>query len=211
MVLLASSQGTSTFLGKFSSFLGSGLWLNRNLVAYQGKQPNPPIIKECIAKAAEFFFLIQGSGTCSKKIPLPVFWVKPDLGWHKLNTDASVLSSRNRASGGGLLRDLNGSWVKDFSRIIGTTSCLLAEFWALRDAQPIVDDCRNILQAFQEYHLQHCYRETNKAADLLAKLGHCPSGPFAYYVTPPFDMMVLSTDSNAVICTRLTRVLTDTD
>lgn len=28
------------------------LWLNRNLVAYQGKQPNPPIIKECIAKAA---------------------------------------------------------------------------------------------------------------------------------------------------------------
>ena len=98
--------------------------------------------------------------------------------------DASVLSSSNYASGGGLLRDSNGSWVKGFSRKVGTSSCLLAELWALRDdlimarnihveekliinvdalevinllsnaeatnqlTQPIVDDCRNILQAF---------------------------------------------------------------
>ena len=46
--------------------------------------------------------------------------------------DASVLSSSNYASGG-VLRDSNGSWVKGFSRKIGTSNCLLAELWALRD------------------------------------------------------------------------------
>ena len=80
-----------------------------------------------------------------------------------------------------------------------------------RLTQPTVDDCRNILQAFQEVHLQHCYRETNKVADFLAKLGHGQSDPFVYYVTPPFSIMeALSDDANAVLYNRTTRVVTDT-
>ena len=78
-----------------------------------------------------------------------------------------------------------------------------------RLSQPIVDDCRNILQAFQEVHLQHCYRETNKVADFLAKLGHRQSDPFVYYVTPPFGILeALSNDANAVLYNRVTRVVT---
>ena len=49
--------------------------------------------------------------------------------------------------------------------------------------QTIMDDCRNILQAFQEFNLQHHYKETNKPADFLTKLGHNQSNPFVYYVT----------------------------
>ena len=78
-----------------------------------------------------------------------------------------------------------------------------------RLSQPIVDDCRNILQPFQEVHLQHCYRETNKVTDFLAKLGHRQSDPFVYYVTPPFGIMVLmealSDDTNAVLYNRTIR------
>ena len=77
-----------------------------------------------------------------------------------------------------------------------------------RLTQPIVDDCRTILQAFQ-VQLQHCYRETNKAADFLAKLGHSLSEPFVYYVTPPFGIMeVLSNYANAILYNRATRVVT---
>lgn len=48
-------------------------------------------------------------------------------------------------------------------------------------------------------------QETNKAADLLVKLGHSQCDPFVYYVAPPLDIMdVLSADSNTVICTHLT-------
>ncbi|KAK7842364.1 hypothetical protein CFP56_014057 [Quercus suber] len=35
--------------------------------------------------------------------------------------------------GVGLLRDSNGAWVQGFSRLIGSSSVLLAELWALRD------------------------------------------------------------------------------
>ena len=78
-----------------------------------------------------------------------------------------------------------------------------------RLTQPIVDDCMNILQAFQEVHLQHCYRETNKAANFLAKLGHSLSEPFVYYVTPTFGIMeALSNDANAVLYNWTTRVVT---
>ena len=91
------------------------LWLNRNSVAFQGKQPNPSIAKICIEKSAEFHFLIQGVEAQNKKIQHPIFWTKPDLGWFKLNTDASVLLSSNYASGGGLIRDSYGSWIRGFS------------------------------------------------------------------------------------------------
>ena len=78
-----------------------------------------------------------------------------------------------------------------------------------RLTQPIVDTCRTILQAFQEVQLQHCYRETNKAIDFLAKLGHSLSEPFVYYMTPHFGIMeVLSNDANAVLYNRVTRVVT---
>ena len=78
--------------------------------------------------------------------------------------------------------------------------------------QPIVADCRNMLQVFQEYHMQHCFRETNKVADLLAKLGRGQSEPFISYVTPPFVVMkALSIDCNAIPCTRLIRASTAFD
>lgn len=93
-----------------------GLWLHLktspyslgNPVAYHGKQSNPAIVKNCIAEAAEFHFLIQGSDTQPQKIQHPISWTKPDLGWYKLNMDASVIPSTNCAGGGGLLRESNG-------------------------------------------------------------------------------------------------------
>nr|POE95000.1 putative ribonuclease h protein [Quercus suber] len=153
------------------------------------------------AKVAEFHFLVRGSSSHPKKTQRFVTWSKPNLGWYKLNTDASVLPSSGRAGGCGLLKDSNGSWVRGFSRLIGSSSILLAELWPLRygiamakslnidkliinvDAsevinlfskpsytnrltQPIVNDCRNMLQAFQEYRMQHYFRETNRAACL---------------------------------------------
>ena len=55
--------------------------------------------------------------------------------------------------------------------------------------QPIVTDCRSILQVFQEYRVQHCYRETNRAADLLANMGRCQDVQFISFVNPPFAVL----------------------
>ena len=75
-----------------------------------------------------------------------------------------------------------------------------------RLTQPIVDDCRNMLQFFQEYHMQYFFRETNKVADLLAKLGRGQSESFISCVTLPFVVMeALSFDCISAPCTRLIR------
>ena len=50
-----------------------------------------------------------------------------------------------------------------------------------------------------------------QSADFLAKLGHCLSEPFVYYMTPPppFGIMeVLSNDANAILYNRATWVVT---
>ena len=127
----------------------------------------------------EFYFLTQGTNSSSHKRNLPISWAKPNPGWHKLNTDASVLSSLSFASGGGLLRDSCGSWVQSFTKKIGTTNYLLVELWALKDGFS------------------------------MASLGHSLFEPFVYYMTPPFGIMeVLSNDANAVLYNRASRVVT---
>ena len=62
-----------------------------------------------------------------------VSWVKPDLGWFKLNTDGAARGSPGAAAGGGLVRDEDGNWVIGFSRKISRTDGFAAEMWALRD------------------------------------------------------------------------------
>ena len=43
------------------------------------------------------------------------------------------MRSPDRAGGGGLIRDHEGTWLKGFARGLGFTNSALAELWALRD------------------------------------------------------------------------------
>ncbi|XP_075650971.1 uncharacterized protein LOC142621564 [Castanea sativa] len=54
---------------------------------------------------------------------------------------------------------------------------------------PLVTDCRDILQAFHQVQLSHCYREANQVADLLAKMGSSHQEEFVYYVSPPLTLL----------------------
>ena len=58
---------------------------------------------------------------------------KPSIGWHKLNTDGASIGNPGKAGDGGIIRDCHGDWVKGYSRSIGYTTNVLAEWWALWD------------------------------------------------------------------------------
>lgn len=47
-----------------------------------------------------------------------VKWMKPPLGWFKLNTDGSSVQQRKVAGGGGVIRDGFGNWVVGFSMVL---------------------------------------------------------------------------------------------
>ena len=62
-----------------------------------------------------------------------VRWNSLSIGWYKLNLDGSSLGNPGRASGGGLIRDSNGVWIKGFTCNIRTSSSVEVELWAFRD------------------------------------------------------------------------------
>ena len=68
-----------------------------------------------------------------RQITIQVRWNRPPVGWFKLNADGASFGNPGKASGGGLIRDHHGSWVKGYMRHIGFTSNIVAEFWALKD------------------------------------------------------------------------------
>ena len=68
-----------------------------------------------------------------RQITIQVRWNRPPVGWFKLNADGASFGNPGKASGGGLIRDHHGSWVKGYMRHIGFTSSIAAEFWALKD------------------------------------------------------------------------------
>jgi hypothetical protein len=60
-----------------------------------------------------------------------VGWKHPQEGWVKLNCDGACKENVNRAGCGGLLRDTNGKWLKEFVRKIGVCNALHAEMCGL--------------------------------------------------------------------------------
>lgn len=64
---------------------------------------------------------------------IQVKWNKPSEGWFKLNMDGASLGNPGRAGGGSVIHDHEGTGIKGFSRLIGHTTSVMAEFWALRD------------------------------------------------------------------------------
>jgi ribonuclease HI len=54
-------------------------------------------------------------------------------GWYKLNSDGASNQTTRRAAAGGLIRDDNGLWVREFGRSLGYCSAYWAEVWALKE------------------------------------------------------------------------------
>lgn len=119
---------TTTLLGAPYFSLALGIWL-----LSKKKTPNSTLAKECVLKAVEFHYLTSNKAPSRPRSTSYICWVKPPLGWSKLNADASVSSNPHFAGGGGLLCNSIGDWIYGFSHSVGSTSILLAELWALRD------------------------------------------------------------------------------
>ena len=54
-------------------------------------------------------------------------------GWCKLNSNGASFGNPGRAGGGGLIQDHRDAWIRGYTRNIGFTTSVIAEFWALWD------------------------------------------------------------------------------
>ena len=109
------------------------LWLHRNNIVF-GRAPNHQDLKaETLAKATEFLYIGINGKQIRTRQTIQVRWLCPPTNWFKLNTDESSLGNPGLASGGGLIRNEKGEWIKGFAYAIRTVTSLVAEFWALKD------------------------------------------------------------------------------
>ncbi|KAK9997522.1 hypothetical protein SO802_022208 [Lithocarpus litseifolius] len=69
---------------------------------------------------------------------------------------------------------------------------------------PILDDCRHLAARFQRIHFNHCYRQANQCADLLARMGAIQELDFISFVSPPADICnAFEDDLNGVYFNRM--------
>lgn len=82
----------------------------------------------------------RGTFDCSPPHRAVTGWLKPDVGWVKVNLDGAVSSSL--ASGcGGVICNAGGNWVKGFSRNLGTmatTNTFLTKLLAVLTALEVM-------------------------------------------------------------------------
>ena len=81
----------------------------------------------------EFIYCVVDPGKEKGTIEKEVRCSKPSIGWHKLNTDGSLVGANGLAGCGGVIRDSNGCWINGFTMSINTTSSIATELWALRE------------------------------------------------------------------------------
>ena len=69
---------------------------------------------------------------------------------------------------------------------------------------PILDDCRHLASRFHQIQFSHCYRQANRCADMLARIGADQEAEFILFSSPPVDLFkALEDDCNGVYFNRL--------
>ena len=95
-------------------------------------------------------------------------WISPPVQWVKLNSDGSSMGNPGRVGGGGIIRNVEGKWIKGYARAIGNTNSVAVELWALRDG----------IQLCLELNLRAVIIELDAmlVVNLLRSTNHNPNG-----------------------------------
>ena len=182
---------------------------------------------EIIQQTLEFMYCVSSPKGPTRSLIKRVRWERPPEGWCKLNTDGAASGNLGLAGCRGIVRDEHGGWLASFSRQIGITTSFVAELWGLRDGlmmrknlnifalvvevdyennivSPVLDDCKQLISRFSWIKFNHCYRQSNCCADVLAKVVAEQNSDFIYFECPPVDIRkVFEDDLNGVFLNRL--------
>ena len=68
----------------------------------------------------------------------------------------------------------------------------------------LVDDCKYLITQLPQTQIKHCFREGNRCADALARLGSNQTEDFCVFRSPPVDIVeLLKADSDGLYLNRL--------
>ena len=69
---------------------------------------------------------------------------------------------------------------------------------------PLVDDCKQLATQIHQIHFKHCFREANRSADKLARMGATQDSEFKLFLCQPVDLVIVfNFDFNGLYLTKM--------
>ena len=65
---------------------------------------------------------------------------------------------------------------------------------------PLLDDCRMLINNFQQIQVNHVFRQSNRCADALARVGADQALDFRSFESPPVDVSVIVKQDKSGLC-----------
>ncbi|MBA0619103.1 hypothetical protein Godav_028340, partial [Gossypium davidsonii] len=114
------------------------------------------------------------------------------------HTDDSVHSVSGFSTVGGVIRDGKGKWILGYNRFLGKYSVAVAEFESKLGGpkNSLIRRIQQILAFEEKWLLIYVPRETNRAADALAKMGLLSGETLHMFEDPPLEIKEISKDDN---------------
>uniref|UniRef100_A0A2N9FQ21 Reverse transcriptase domain-containing protein n=1 Tax=Fagus sylvatica TaxID=28930 RepID=A0A2N9FQ21_FAGSY len=116
---------------------------------------------------------------------------------HKLGITNSLAAELWGIRDGLLLaRDLNIRKLiveSDAKSVVELLKPVASDMFGSHPYSALINDCRFLIQSFEEATIQHAHRESNFCADLLAKEGHNLVEPFYVFSYPPHFVLFTKT------------------
>ena len=73
---------------------------------------------------------------------------------------------------------------------------------------PLLDDCRHLLSCFLQVQIKHCFRQANRCADVMARMGSAHCLDVSVFHSPPVDALeAFEADLNGLFFDRSCPVL----
>ncbi|XP_075659206.1 uncharacterized protein LOC142629103 [Castanea sativa] len=104
-------------------------------------------------------------------------------GWVKLNTDNSSLGNPGLAGGGRLIRD-----KEDAKAIV---EAIANPNYSKLFVSSLMEDCKLLVSRIPQVRFRLCYREANRCADGLARMGGKQASDFVFLSCPLVDLVKL--------------------
>ncbi|KAG7579199.1 hypothetical protein ISN45_Aa03g033600 [Arabidopsis thaliana x Arabidopsis arenosa] len=131
------SGGIIVESGDWSTLFSMALWWGwkwrcGNVFGGNGKcRDRVRFVKDLAKEVTEAHQSQRQSREKPSRVERQISWTVPLDGWVKVNTDGASHGNPGKATAGGVLRDMTGSWMVGFALHIGVCSAPMAELWGV--------------------------------------------------------------------------------